>query len=149
MDDERSCFWTWDDIEYVWQCQKFKDRQLKRRKVKAKEKAREESKEKEEYSLVENKHRILNGSLEKMVLGGPKEEEARGVHRKVKIASLKMASHLPYQKRMQAKISTRTKAEERNKKERARKVLILTVVFPPRKHPMKKIITNPGIRRLV
>ena len=38
MDDERSCFLTWDDIEYVWQCGKFKDRQLKRRKVKEKEK---------------------------------------------------------------------------------------------------------------
>ena len=100
MDDERSCFWTWDDIEYVWQCRKFKDRQLKKRKVKEKEKAREDSKEKEEYSLVENKHRILNGSLKKMVLGGPKQEEARGVHRKVKITSLKMAFALTYQKRM-------------------------------------------------
>ena len=31
----------------------------------------------------------MRGSLKKMVPGGPKEEEARKVHRKVEIASLK------------------------------------------------------------
>ena len=35
--------------------------------------------------MVKNKHRILNGSQKMIVLGGPKEEEARGVLRKVKI----------------------------------------------------------------
>ena len=56
-----------------------------------------------------------------MVVGGPKEEEARGVHRKAKIVSLKTAFALTYQKRMQAKISTRTRAEARNKKEKGKK----------------------------
>ena len=41
VDDERSCFWTWDDNEYVWQSIKFQDRLLKRReKVNEKEKAK-------------------------------------------------------------------------------------------------------------
>ena len=39
---------------------------------------------------MKNKHRILNGSQKKTVLGGPKEEKARGVLRKVKIAPLKV-----------------------------------------------------------
>ena len=50
-------------------------------KVKGKEKAKVDSKEREERSLVKNKHRILNGSLQRVVLGGPKEEEARRVLR--------------------------------------------------------------------
>ena len=32
IDDERSCFWTWDDNEYAWQSRPFKGRQVKRRK---------------------------------------------------------------------------------------------------------------------
>ena len=31
VDDERSCFWTWDDTECVWQSRPFKGRQMKRR----------------------------------------------------------------------------------------------------------------------
>ena len=33
---KRSCFWTWDDNEYVWQTRRFQNRQVKRRKVKGK-----------------------------------------------------------------------------------------------------------------
>ena len=36
IDDEKSCFWTWDDNEYAWQSRQFKGRQLKRRKGKGK-----------------------------------------------------------------------------------------------------------------
>ena len=32
IDDERSCFWTWDDTECAWQSRLFKGRQVKRRK---------------------------------------------------------------------------------------------------------------------
>ena len=35
VDDERSCFWTWDDTEGVWQSKPYKGRQLKRRKGKS------------------------------------------------------------------------------------------------------------------
>ena len=34
VDDERSCFWTWDDTEGVWKSRPYKGRQLKRRKRK-------------------------------------------------------------------------------------------------------------------
>ena len=40
-------------------------------------------KEPEEHSLVKNKHRTLNGGHKKVVLGGPKEREARKVFRMV------------------------------------------------------------------
>ena len=59
-----------------------------------------DSKELEEYSLVKNKHRILNGGHRKIVLGGPKEKEARKVFRNVKTNSLKMVFALTDQKRM-------------------------------------------------
>ena len=42
------------------------------------------------------------------------------------------------EKKVQAMIATRTMAEARTKKERARKVLILNLDFQPRKHPEKK-----------
>ena len=55
-----------------------------KKKVKEKENAKVDSKEREERSLVKNKHRIPNGSLQKVVLGRPKEEEARRVFPKGK-----------------------------------------------------------------
>ena len=36
IDDERSCFWTWDDNEYAWQSRPFKGREVMRRKGKGK-----------------------------------------------------------------------------------------------------------------
>ena len=36
FDDEKLCFRTWDDNEYVWQSRKFQDRQVKRRTGKRK-----------------------------------------------------------------------------------------------------------------
>ena len=36
VDDERSCFWTWDDTEGVWQSRPYKGRQLQRKKAKRK-----------------------------------------------------------------------------------------------------------------
>ena len=60
-----------------------------------------DSKEKEEHSLVKNKHQILNGSLRKTLLGAPMEGEARRVLREVNIASLKVVFALTNQKRVQ------------------------------------------------
>ena len=34
IDDERSCFWTWDDNKYTWQSRPFKSRRVRRRKGK-------------------------------------------------------------------------------------------------------------------
>ena len=36
VDDERSCFWTWEDTECAWQSRPFKGRQVRRRKGKGK-----------------------------------------------------------------------------------------------------------------
>ena len=44
VDDERSCFWTWDDTECAWQSRPFKDRQVKRRKGKGQGKGKGRSK---------------------------------------------------------------------------------------------------------
>ena len=49
VDDERSCFWTWDDTEGVWQYRPYKGRQLKRRRGKRKESTKENPKEAEEH----------------------------------------------------------------------------------------------------
>ena len=46
IDGERSCLWTWDDNEHVWQSRKFNDRQLKRRSNKGKGKDKGGFKEK-------------------------------------------------------------------------------------------------------
>ena len=40
IDDESSCFWTWDDNEYAWQSRPFKGRQVKRTRGKGKGKGR-------------------------------------------------------------------------------------------------------------
>ena len=40
IDDERSCFWTWDDNEYAWQSRTFKGRQVRRRKGKGRAKGK-------------------------------------------------------------------------------------------------------------
>ena len=58
IDDERSCFWTWDDSECAWQSRPFKARQVKRRKG-TKKKAKDDPKGPEEHSVERNKHKIL------------------------------------------------------------------------------------------
>ena len=65
-----------------------------------------DSKEPEEHSLVKNQHRTLNGGQKKIVLGGPKEREARKVFRKEMKAFGKFFFALTNQKRVQAMIST-------------------------------------------
>ena len=108
-----------------------------------------DSKEAEEHSLVNSKHRTLNGGHKKIVLGGPKENEARKGYRMVMKAFRKVVFALTHQKREQAMTPTRTKAEARTKKERARKVLILNLDFQPLKRPVKKDMAFLGIGRLV
>ena len=99
--------------------------------------------EKEEYSLVKSKHRILTGGQKKIVLGGPKKKEARKVFRKDETASLEVIFALANQKGVQPAKKC-TKAEARTKKGRARKVLILNLDFQPQKHPVKKDMAMPG-----
>ena len=70
VDDERSCFWTWDDTECARQSRPFKGRQVRRRKRK---RPRTIQKGPEEHSLVMDKRKILNGGKKRTQFGGPKE----------------------------------------------------------------------------
>ena len=97
---------------------------------------------------MKNKHRTLNGGQKKTLLGGPKEKEARKVFRKAMKASRNVVFALTNQKRVHERISTRTKAEARKKKERVRKVLILNLDIQPRKHKVKKDMVMPGNRTI-
>ena len=51
IDDERQCFWTWDDTECAWQCRPLKGRQVKRSKGKRKGK-RQRTIQKNRKSIV-------------------------------------------------------------------------------------------------
>ena len=94
---------------------------------------------------MKNKHRILNGGHKRTLLGGPEEREARKAFQKKKAmeAFRKVVFVITNQKTAQARISSRTKAEERTKKERARQVLIPNLDFQLGKHPVKKDGNRP------
>ena len=79
VDDERSCFWTWDDTGCAWQSIPFKGRHVKRRKGKGKEKAKDDPKGPEEHSLVINKCKILSGGKKRTQFGGPEKERQKGL----------------------------------------------------------------------
>ena len=65
---------------------------------------------------MKNKHKTRNDGQKKIVLGGQEEREARKAFRKVTKAFGKVVFVVNHQKRVQAMISTRTKAEARTKK---------------------------------
>ena len=107
---------------------------MKRSKKAKENKANVDSKEPKEHSLVKIKHRTRNGSQKKIVLGGSKEIEAREAFRNV-IKAFREVGFRAYQPEKGASnVSTRTKAEARTNKERARKLLILNMDFQFRKH---------------
>ena len=58
VDDERSCFWTWDDTEGL-AVQTTQGPPVEK-KEKEKESPRVYTKESEEHSLAKNEHKILN-----------------------------------------------------------------------------------------
>ena len=72
------------------------------------------------------------------------KSEGTKAFRKVMKAFRKVVFELTKQTRVQAIIPTHTKAEARNKKQRAKKVHITNLDFQPRKHPVKKDMANPG-----
>ena len=78
VDDERSCFWTWEGPE------------------REKEKAKDDPKGPEQHSLVMNKCKILNGGKKKTQFGGPKERKARRACQKAMMGSFK-GGFRPYQ----------------------------------------------------
>ena len=75
VDDEGSCFWTWDNDNYAWHSKPFRSRN-RRKKVRANERTKVDQQETEERSLVKNK-RTIRECGQKMVLGGPKENKER------------------------------------------------------------------------
>ena len=79
IDDEKSCFWTWDDNEYAMAFQKkFRTAKLKVEKLKAKvlAKAKLVSEELARHTLVKNRHKTLNGGQKKIVFSGPRFQKA-------------------------------------------------------------------------
>ena len=86
---------------------------------------------------MKSKHRNQNCGLKKIVLGGPKENEGRQAFHRVMKAFGMVEFALTHQKRVQGVISTRTKAEARTRKERARKVLVHNQDFKPLKTPLR------------
>ena len=115
VDDERSCFWTWDDTEGVWQSRSSKGRQLKRKRI---------------------------CGQKKTLLDDSKDVRARS--QKAFIAIKRVVFVLSSHIKVQARIIPRTKARESSKKEKAKKKLILDLYFQPLKHLKKKDIAIPG-----
>ena len=75
-------------------------------------------------------------------------KEVRKVFQEAMKSTRTVVLALKYQKRVQARISTRTKAEARTEKERVRKVLILNLDVQLWKHPVNKDMAIPGNRTM-
>ena len=95
--------------------------------------------------MAKNKHKILDGSQKRTLLGGPKERKARKAGQKATMAFRRVAFALTSQIKVQAK-TLRTRRKERTKQEKARKEFILNPDFQPLKHPMKKDMAMFGNR---
>ena len=97
---------------------RLKGRQVRRTRGKGKkEQAKVDLKDPEEHSLVKNKDRTQNGGQKKIVLGGPKEREARKVFfRRVMKAFRKVVFALANQKRVQGMISNPHKGRGKDQK---------------------------------
>ena len=100
VDDERSCFWTWDDTEGVWQSNPHKGRQLKRRKGRSRSKVT---------------GRAFYGQEQAQDLELWSEEDLAWWS-KGKQSKKDFSKSSAVRKKAQARISHRTRAEERTKK---------------------------------
>ena len=96
--------------------------------------------------MAKNKHKIVNCGQKMILFGRPKEGKARRAGQRAMMASRNVVFALTSHTKVQARISTRTKARERTKKEKAMKVFILNPDSQPLKHPMKKDMAIPGNR---
>ena len=121
IDDERSCFWTWDDTECAWQSRPFKGRQLKRRKVKGKGTGKGRSKRTRRAFFGDERVQDPKGGQKRTLLGGPKGRKARKACQRAMMASRRVVFALTSPTKVQARIFPRTKGRERTQKERARK----------------------------
>ena len=157
-DDERSCFWTRDDTEGAWQSRPFKGRQMKRRKGKGKGKR--------QRTIPKRTGRAFSGDEQ---VQDPewwseqdfawwsrgKERKARKACQKAMMSSEGWFSPLPTRQRCRQGFSPKTKAEEKIKKEKAKKERLPNLDCQPQKHPMKTIglpiigLPIPGLRLIL
>ena len=144
VDDERSCFWTWEATECAWQSRPFKGRQVKTRKGKGKGKGKGRSK---------TTGRAFFGDEQVQDPEWWSEEDfawwSEGKKGKKGLSKgndgLQNGGFRPYQPdKVQARIFSKTKTEERIKKEKAKKEPLFNPDCQPQKHPMKKDMAAPG-----
>ena len=77
IDDDRSCFWTWDDTERALQSRPFKGRQVKRIKGKGKGKGKGRSTRTGRAFFCNEQVQDPEWWSKRTLLGGPKERKAR------------------------------------------------------------------------
>ena len=132
IDDERSCFWTWDDTECAWQSRPLKGRQVKKKKRKGKrKKAKYDPEGPEEHSLVMHKRKIPNGGKKRTEFGGPKERKGKKSLSKRQLRSSEgWLSPVPVRQRCRQGFSP---------KQWLSSIWILSL----RKHPIKKDMARP------
>ena len=138
VDDERSCFWTWDDTDCVWQPRPFKGRQVKRRKGKGK-----------------GKHKGISKGSGRAFIGEQQAQDSemwseddfawwtKGRKGKKGLSKnndgLQKGGFRRYQPDKGArKDYSQNKGKQSSKKEKARKKLIRNPDFQPLKHLKKK-----------
>ena len=140
IDGERSFFRTWDDNEKTWQSRPFKGRQARRRKGKGKGgfkgtgraflgEAQAEDPEwwsEEDYAWWSKGKKVKKGSSKR------------------KNTFLNLISTPIIQKKVHVMTFIRVKEEERNRKEKARKVPILNLDFQHQNRQVKKDMVIPG-----
>ena len=79
FDDERSCFWAWDDNEHGWQSSQFKSREAKRRKGKGKGKGRTTFLKVNSVPLIQKRVQIMNNTTRTKEEAKIRKEKARKV----------------------------------------------------------------------
>ena len=83
----------------------------------------------------------MSGSLKKILPGGPKEDEARKVHRKVEIAFLKKVQGGDYKRTQRPRQGT-------ERKRQGRCLSSICFFFWPQKHQVKKRIISPENQKI-
>ena len=132
-DDERSCFWTWDD---TWVCLASQTIQgppgEKKRRKKKRKRQRTILKGLEEHSVEMNRYKIPNGGQKRSLLGGPKERQARKACQKA----------MKVYRRVVGKdfLPNRSRGKDQTGKRQRR----TNLDSQPHKHPIKKDVARPG-----
>ena len=121
---------------------KGKGKKGKGKREKGKEK--DDPKGPEEHSLAINRYKIPNGGQKRILLGGLKERKTRKACQKAMMVFRRVVFALTSPTKVQARTFTETKAEEKVKKEKAKKEPFLNPDCQPQKHPMKKDMAAPG-----